>query len=123
MFFRYDTDPGGEQSALFTRFESMYVLIGKLMIHPFVVTAARARARFGTSSIHVRERATGRARYAVGMRHTDPVARVTYAEYVAREEASDVRHEFVNSEIYAMAGGTPEHGALVAAVVGELGNA
>lgn len=35
-----------------------------------------------------------------------------YSEYVAIEQHSNVRHEFLGGEIYAMAGGTPEHGAL-----------
>jgi Uma2 family endonuclease len=32
-----------------------------------------------------------------------------------------VRHEYLNGETWAMAGGTPEHGALAAAVIRELG--
>lgn len=44
----------------------------------------------------------------------------TYAEYVALEAASNVRHEFLGGQIYAMAGGTPEHAALAAAIVGFL---
>lgn len=42
------------------------------------------------------------------------------AEYVAAEQASSLRHEYLNGQVYAMAGGTPEHGALAAAVMGEL---
>jgi Uma2 family endonuclease len=49
-----------------------------------------------------------------------PVGRMSYREYVAREAVSDCRHEFLHDEVFAMAGGTPEHGALAAAVVGEL---
>ncbi len=51
---------------------------------------------------------------------TAPVAQMSYAEYVAAEEASAVRHEFSNGMVFAMAGGTPEHSALAAAVIGEL---
>jgi Uma2 family endonuclease len=36
----------------------------------------------------------------------------SYDEYLAVEEQGDVKHEFLDGEIYAMAGGTPEHGAL-----------
>jgi Uma2 family endonuclease len=46
---------------------------------------------------------------------------MTYAEYAAAEEVSTVRHEFLNGRVFAMAGGTPEHGALAAAVMRELG--
>jgi Uma2 family endonuclease len=48
---------------------------------------------------------------------------MTYAEYLAAEATSDVRHEYLNGEVWAMAGGTPEHGALAAAVIRELGAA
>lgn len=45
----------------------------------------------------------------------------TLADYLAVEEASAVRHEYLNGEIFAMAGGTPEHAALAAAIVVLLG--
>jgi Uma2 family endonuclease len=41
----------------------------------------------------------------------------TYAEYLRLEEESAVRHEFLDGEIYAMAGGSPDHAALAAAVI------
>jgi Uma2 family endonuclease len=44
----------------------------------------------------------------------------TYAEYLRFEESSNVKHEFLDGQIYAMAGGTPEHAALAAAVIGLL---
>lgn len=43
----------------------------------------------------------------------------TYADYLALEAASNVKHEFLHGEIYAMAGGTPTHAAL-SATVGSL---
>lgn len=46
----------------------------------------------------------------------------SYSDYVALEELSPIRHEFVSGEIYAMAGGTPEHAALAASVLRLLGN-
>jgi Uma2 family endonuclease len=45
----------------------------------------------------------------------------TYDEYVLLEDASTVRHEYLDGEIYAMAGGTPDHAALAAAVIRLLG--
>ena len=50
------------------------------------------------------------------------VHRVHYSfpEYVALEEVSTVRHEYLDGQIYAMAGGTPEHGALKVAAIGLL---
>ncbi len=44
----------------------------------------------------------------------------TYYEYLALEASSNVKHEFLAGQIYAMAGGTPEHAALAAAVIGLL---
>lgn len=44
----------------------------------------------------------------------------TFAEYLALEAASETKHEYVNGEIFAMAGGTPEHSRLSVNVCGEL---
>ena len=52
-----------------------------------------------------------------------PSAPVTYAEYLAAEVKSDVRHEYLNGAVWAMTGGTTEHGALAAAFMRELGEA
>ena len=46
--------------------------------------------------------------------------RYSYADYLALEASSNVKHEFLGGQIYAMAGGTPEHAALAAAVIGLL---
>lgn len=48
---------------------------------------------------------------------------MTLAEYVAREATSEVKHEFINGEVYAMAGGTLEHAAIAARLTRELGAA
>ncbi len=40
-----------------------------------------------------------------------------YAEYLSLEDESSIRHEYLDGEIYAMAGGTPDHAALAAASV------
>jgi Uma2 family endonuclease len=44
----------------------------------------------------------------------------TYAQYLSLEEESSVRHEYLDGEIYAMAGGSPDHAALAAACIGAL---
>jgi Uma2 family endonuclease len=49
--------------------------------------------------------------------------RYTYADYVALEMISTGKHEFLDGEIYAMAGRSEEHSALAAAMVHALGNA
>jgi Uma2 family endonuclease len=51
------------------------------------------------------------------------VHRYTYADYVALERESPTKHEFLDGEIYAMAGGSEEHSALAAEVLRALGNA
>jgi len=42
--------------------------------------------------------------------------RYTYAEYLTVERYSNIKHEFLDGQIYAMGGGTPEHAALIAAI-------
>lgn len=48
---------------------------------------------------------------------------LTYAEYLVQEAASEVKHDFIAGELFAMAGGTLEHGALAASLLRHLGNA
>lgn len=52
-----------------------------------------------------------------------PAARhaYTFTEYLDLEEVARVRHEFLDGEIYAMAGGTPEHAAMAATITAALG--
>jgi Uma2 family endonuclease len=57
------------------------------------------------------------------MRHARRLHRYTYADYVALELESPTKHEFLDGEIYAMAGGSEEHSALSAEVLRVLGNA
>jgi Uma2 family endonuclease len=49
-----------------------------------------------------------------------PLHRHPFVDYLALEEASNTRHEFLNGEIYAMAGGTPQHAALAVSVSASL---
>jgi Uma2 family endonuclease len=49
--------------------------------------------------------------------------KMTLAEYLAFERASEEKHEHVNGVVYAMSGGTPEHSALAAALLVALGSA
>jgi Uma2 family endonuclease len=44
----------------------------------------------------------------------------TYAEYLAFEASANTRHEFLDGQIYAMAGGTLQHGVMSAAVLSAL---
>lgn len=57
------------------------------------------------------------------MSHATRIHRYTYADYVALELVSPTKHEFLDGEIYAMAGGSEEHSALAAEVLRALGNA
>jgi Uma2 family endonuclease len=50
-----------------------------------------------------------------------PRHQYSFAQYLELEEESGVRHEYYAGEIYAMAGGTPEHAAIAAAVTLALG--
>ena len=53
---------------------------------------------------------------STGRRHH----RYTYAQYVALEKESSTKHEFLDGEIYAMAGGSEEHSALAVRVISAL---
>lgn len=44
----------------------------------------------------------------------------SYKEYLALEQESSIRHEYLDGEIYALAGGSPDHAALAASVIGLL---
>ena len=50
-----------------------------------------------------------------------PKLRFTFREYLEVDEARPARHEFLDGMILAMAGGTPEHARLAAAVSSALG--
>lgn len=52
-----------------------------------------------------------------------PHHRYTYADYVALEKESSTKHEFLDGEIYAMAGGSEEHSALAVRVLSALDGA
>jgi Uma2 family endonuclease len=43
-----------------------------------------------------------------------------YDEYLEHEEACNTRNEYLNGQIYAVAGASPEHNRLVAAITGFL---
>lgn len=42
--------------------------------------------------------------------------RFSYAEYLERERETGLRHEFLDGQVFAMTGGTPEHARLIAEV-------
>lgn len=48
--------------------------------------------------------------------------RFTFEDYLALEETSTVKHEFLDGIVWAMAGGTPDHGALAANLIVLLGS-
>ena len=54
------------------------------------------------------------------MTHSARRHRYTYADYLTVEDGSQIRHEFLDGEIYAMAGGSPEHAALAVSVSSAL---
>lgn len=45
---------------------------------------------------------------------------MTYAEYLAAEATSIIKHEWLRGEVFAMAGGTAEHARLAVSVAAEL---
>ena len=50
------------------------------------------------------------------------LARHTVEEYLALDRPSEERHEYLDGEVFAMAGESPEHGAICTNLVAELRN-
>ena len=48
--------------------------------------------------------------------------RISEAEYFALEKKTDIRHEFVDGYVYAMVGGSFNHGTLTGTIAREIGN-
>jgi len=46
--------------------------------------------------------------------------RFSFDDYLVLEEGSTVKHEFLDGQVWAMAGGTPEHGAIAANLIALL---
>lgn len=78
------------------------------------------RAQRATATTAAR-RGGARARVA-RMGQPAPEPYVSYAEYVAAEEKSLTRHEWIDGVIYDMSGGTPDHAGLGATIGRLLGN-
>jgi Uma2 family endonuclease len=51
-----------------------------------------------------------------------PVLRMTHAEYCAFEREASIKHEYIAGEVFAMAGGSPEHSLLAGKVIQQLWN-
>ena len=58
--------------------------------------------------------------YAFRVTQAPRLHRYTFNDYLPMEASSTVRHEFLAGEIYAMAGGTPQHAALAASMTAAL---
>lgn len=56
-------------------------------------------------------------RYPVGVSSEARAPRMTYAEYCAFEREAAVKHEYLRGEVFAMAGGTIEHGRLAGRLI------
>lgn len=56
----------------------------------------------------------------LGVMNAQTKTKRSYAEYVAMEAASAVKHEFIDGEVFAMAGGSVEHGAMASAMIAAL---
>lgn len=51
-----------------------------------------------------------------------PQPTYSYAQYLAIEASSELKHEWLAGRVYAMSGGSPEHSALAANMIRILGN-
>ena len=50
----------------------------------------------------------------------DSIRQMTVAEYLAFDEESELKNEYINGEVYPMTGGTLKHAAIIANTSGEL---
>jgi Uma2 family endonuclease len=78
------------------------------------------RARHEVNGTRVR--VCHRSRRDYDRRMTEPAVkrRLSYADYLAQEATSAVRHELIGGELFAMAGGTRAHALVQTGVVGAL---
>ncbi|HEX3582641.1 MAG TPA: Uma2 family endonuclease [Thermoanaerobaculia bacterium] len=53
---------------------------------------------------------------------TDPAIRLSPEEYLRLERAAEWKSEYIDGEMFAMAGASPRHGFIVGNLVRELGN-
>jgi len=58
--------------------------------------------------------------YLVGVTSDTTPTPMTYAAYLALEQSGDRKYEYLAGRVYAMAGGTPQHAQLTAAVIATL---
>jgi Uma2 family endonuclease len=54
------------------------------------------------------------------VQRTAPIHHFSPEEYVALETSSDVKYEYFEGEVFAMAGGTPDHSLIAANLIGGL---
>src|SRR5213592_1512933 len=57
-----------------------------------------------------------------GMVISKPLHRLTEAKYLELERAAEFKSEFFDGEMFAMAGGTPQHSLIATNLARELGN-
>lgn len=93
-------------------------------VHAAASSKARERRRrIGVARIDDEDRRTGGERGGVCFSEMSEAAttiRVPYAEYLRLEQESATKHEWLGGEVFAMAGGSPEHARLQAALAGVL---
>ena len=58
--------------------------------------------------------------YCLEVVAAQPIGQMSYAEYLAFEREAQGKHEYVNGEVYAMAGGSPEHARLAIRIAAQL---
>ncbi len=56
------------------------------------------------------------------MSRVEPLHRLTESEYLKIERAAEFKSEFLDGEIYAMVGGTPQHSLIATNLAREFGN-
>lgn len=92
-------------------------------LHSQLSPPGRYRARFSWPHVTIRVRMSYEPCYLADAVTDAAHAVVSYAEYLARERVSEVKHEYLDGVVRAMAGGTIEHNRLATRFARLVGNA
>ena len=60
------------------------------------------------------------SRATLGLMGEPASSKISYAEYLAFEESAELKHEYIDGIVRAMAGGTLDHARIAANVIGAL---
>jgi hypothetical protein len=81
---------------------------------PFAPEAVNPKTSISSPTLPSMRKTVRRYNHLDRENRASPPRRATYADYLAAEQSSETRHEFIDSVIVAMSGGSDEHNAVAA---------